>query len=343
MVETKSSEIFRASSFFEPFLHLMRAFCWYSSELASSICYNVYSAIIAIFFIMLPSCLGTITVIETFSQLDEILDVLMLYTTTLSYAIKGYYFIKQKEDIRKLLGDVDLKIFHPKNAHQKYIISSTMLKIKRYVKIMIVAAAINTNIWSICSILNNDLPMSLWYPVNKYRYPTYQIICVYESLYLGAHGVIHPTLDAIPLVLMAFIIGQLDIITDILSNLKKYSEVEMNVDESDNSTKDVLHQKMNNMLIECVHKHRALIRLVQILNRVYTYHFFSILANCIITLAVLLYNIAMEGSFNLSFMYRLIFFFVVLFELLQFNWYANEIIYKVKIYTCYYHGFHLDE
>lgn len=257
---SKCDEIFLASAFFEPFLRLMKVFCWYSSELSSSKFYNIYSASVTTFFIMLPSFLGTIKVIETFSQLDEILDVLMLYTTTLSYTIKAYYFIKQKEDIRKLLADIDSKVFHPKNSHQKRIIDNTISKVKGYVKIMIVAAAINTNIWSICSILNHELPMSLWYPLNKDKYPRYQIICAYEGLYLGTHGVVHPTLDAIPLLLMAFIIGQLDIIADILSNLKKYSGVDIDTMEKDSSAKNILYQKMNNLLIECVHKHRALIR-----------------------------------------------------------------------------------
>ncbi|GJQ68833.1 hypothetical protein Trydic_g6034 [Trypoxylus dichotomus] len=179
----------------------------------------------------------------------------------------------------------------------------------------------------ITNSFRNHLPLNLWYPFNTSKTGFHDFAYFYECIGITIRASTHVATDSLPLLLMTFVCGQLDAITDTLRNLKSYARQDIQMNEKRGISDEQVYKGMNALLVECVQKHIEVRRLVQELHDAYSYHFFSILANAILVLSLVLSKIATESKL-LSLVDMLLYFCAIALQLLQFNWYGNEIALK---------------
>nr|QBB72957.1 odorant receptor [Protaetia brevitarsis] len=332
MIREKSKERLVISEFFKPFLRILQIFSCYSPVPASSTAYKMYSVVEVTLLIFVPCFLKTVDVLQSFTELDEALATLLIYVTFFIYTLKSISLITQKDDVRKLVRCLDLDIFQPRNTRQRNFIKGQILTSKGILTLFTAGGCFTCTLLDLQPLLINrqerNGPINFWYPVvNTTKSPAYEIAYAYESIVSITHAFTHCVLDAINIICMAFIIGQLHSIEDTLINLRSYAEKEVNIKGEPNTTEKI-HVQMNILLIECVSKHRALRRFANDLNKIYTNNFFLILANCMLALAFLMYKMSKAATLDFTFIFMIFYFGTMMTLVFMCNWYGNEIIYK---------------
>lgn len=262
--QRKLKERFVFSEFLRPFLRILQIVCSYSPVPVSSTAYKIYSVSTVTFLIFVPCFLNTIDVLQSFTELDEALEILSTYITLLIYTLKSISFITQKDDVRKLVRSLDLDIFQPRNTHQKNFIERQVLTAKQILIMLTASSCLTCILLGLQPLFVNrserNFPENFWYPiVDTRKSPVYEAAYFYETMVVVTHAFAHCALDAINIICMAFIIGQLHSIKDTLINLRRYAENEVNTNEVNNTTERI-NTQMNKLLIGCVFKHRALRR-----------------------------------------------------------------------------------
>lgn len=251
------------SNFFKPYLFILKIFCYFPSEtddIFKLLLYKLYSFTIMYLIMGLCVIMEVLYLINALGNLENMINGSVLLATDIGQLGKLYCLLKENKRIKSMLKHTNADVFQVRNEHQGIIIIKSMNRARLIINVYLSFGITTSILWDLSPIAdrsdNSTLPLTLWFPFDTSRSPIYELSYTYESVALILHSVTNICKDSIPVLLMAFISGQLDALQDILHNLKNYTTNYLELEQ----TSENIGREMNKTLIESINRHRAIIR-----------------------------------------------------------------------------------
>lgn len=173
-----------------------------------------------------------VTVYKTSSNISDVLDsTLFMMLSVVNYFVKLTCYTFCGGKLKNILKEAEKDMFHPTDAKSKEIMTRTM-RIWRIIFRFYMTTCISVvSLWAACAfITNNDiaLPFGYWYPFDVSSSPVYEIVFFFEVIGILLMVISHVTLDVSVAGIMAFIIGQINILNDNLRNINSKDEIAVN-------------------------------------------------------------------------------------------------------------------
>ncbi|KAK9747018.1 7tm Odorant receptor [Popillia japonica] len=222
--------------------------------------------------------------------------------------------------LKNILKEAEKDMFHPTDAKSKEIMTRTM-RIWRIIFRFYMTTCISVvSLWAACAfITNNDiaLPFGYWYPFDVSSSPVYEIVFFFEVIGILLMVISHVTLDVSVAGIMAFIIGQINILNDNLRNINSKDEIAVNTQ------------------IRCFILHRNIKRLVTKLNEMLMFPMFIQSTMGAAILCTAMYKLSKVPFLSGQGLSYIAYYVAMITQLSLHFWYGNEVIAKVRLNIIY--------
>ncbi|XP_032529094.2 odorant receptor 46a-like [Danaus plexippus] len=189
--------------------------------------YKFYSKIFVFLFIFLYNCLLTINLYFLPSDLNVIIEDLVLYFTCLSIMSKVLTYFIRKESIRDILRFLDGDKFQPKNEKEMQIINAAKKFNEKYWKVVAILSY-SSNITHVSTpiILHLIDSVPVVFPVSGYfflsedrRRENLYYIYLFQAVGIHFNMLYNINIDSFFIGLLILAIAQIDILDEKLKNI----------------------------------------------------------------------------------------------------------------------------
>ncbi|KAI4458221.1 odorant receptor [Holotrichia oblita] len=145
-----------------------------------------------------------------------------------NYFVKVICYTGYDEKLKSIIEETEKDIFRPIDVKSKEIIRRTMRIWKIVFRFYMTTCISVVSLWAACAFLTSNeiaLPFRYWYPFDVGSSPVYEIIFAYEVVGILLMVISHVTLDVSVAGIMAFIIGQINILNDNLRDIDCEGEI----------------------------------------------------------------------------------------------------------------------
>ncbi|XP_046971285.1 odorant receptor Or1-like [Vanessa cardui] len=269
--------------------------------------------------------LEIIYILLVWGDLNEVSEASNLLFTQAAVCYKVAVFINNKRNLIKLLDFMVVDIFESQSSIHDKLLLTKAGKVKKLCNIFLVNALISCTLWTIMPWFDSPdvrtFPFKIWMPLDPLKFSEFVTGYLYQVISIYISALLFFSVDSISLSMIMFGCAQIEII---INKIQKIQNAPMSAKLKKEEYSEIIEEN-NQLFIECIRQHQAVIRFIELLENTYHANIFFQLSGTVIIICIIGLCITIAKTSSLQFYSMLVYMVTMLSQLLLYCWCGSEL------------------
>ncbi|KAJ3663367.1 hypothetical protein Zmor_007648 [Zophobas morio] len=274
--------------------------------------YTLYSLAV-IFFMNANNAFQTAYICFIYTDLQALTAIFFVLVTDWLATLKIHCFIKNARILQRLMSDLEITEFQPRNDEQVDLVRPTLktwkIVYQAYVAVTITAVLL----YCLFPLVNGTfkefrLPYWAWYPYDTKISPNYEFTYIYQVVSIAMLASVNINMDTLIAALMMYVAIQCDILSDNLKHVKN--------DEDSQFVKELEYH---------VTHHKMILRFARDINTFFNGIVLGQFFTSAAALALAMFQLTMVAPMSSEFISLLFYISSMTMQIFLYCWYGNEL------------------